>query len=57
MPVKKTCNTCKGEGTIEVLVHSHDTETETIICPECKGKKHVYVMSDDEEDIYHDDYW
>jgi DnaJ-class molecular chaperone len=54
---KITCKECKGVGYIDVLISAHGNEKETILCPNCKGKGIINMMSDEEEDDYHADYW
>ena len=53
----KTCKTCKGTGKVEYLVSQHDDKKEWDTCHDCKGKKVIHYMSDEDEADYHADYW
>lgn len=54
---EKVCHLCKGDGVIEALVSMHGDEKEIVECPNCKGKKVLHIMTDDEERDYWEDYW
>ena len=57
MPNEENCPICKGKGFYIVLVSQHSDEKETIKCDKCSGKGVVYVMTDEEERDYWEDYW
>ena len=57
MPKEENCPICKGKGFYIVLVSQHSDEKETIKCDKCSGKGVVYVMTDEEERDYWEDYW
>lgn len=51
------CNTCKGKGSYEALISQHDNKTEIVKCKECNGKGTVYIMTEEEENNYWENYW
>lgn len=51
------CPTCKRTGVVEYLVSMHDDKKESGTCQDCKGKKEIHYMSDEDEADYHADYW
>jgi len=57
MPTTETCTSCKGKGNYTVLVSQHDSETETIVCPKCRGNGIIFVMTEKEEDDYWSNYF
>lgn len=57
MPETYKCNLCNGSGKIYALVSQHDDKREWVECPDCKGRKVIHQMTDEEERDYRADYW
>lgn len=57
MPETSKCNLCNGSGKIYALVSQHDDKKELVDCPDCKGRKVIHQMTDEEERDYRADYW
>jgi DnaJ-class molecular chaperone len=56
MPITKTCDRCKGEGSYDGLVSQHDDATERVVCGKCNGKGVVHEMTEKEENDYWENY-
>jgi DnaJ-class molecular chaperone len=53
----KECKTCNGTGKVDCLVSQHDDKKEVSPCPDCKGRKVIHYMSEEDEADYHADFW